>query len=99
MRIIRNGYLADEGIIVTCPCCKCEFILEDRNDFESKHLVGLGYSGIKLPSYNFECPQCRHPFSFGIDPDVYEKTFGKFWYNPYEIIFKRDDWKERFEVE
>ena len=95
MKIVKHGWDAEDGIHITCRCCKCEFVIEDRNDFDVEEVVEVE-SLRHYMEYNFQCPECHYADSLGIDPNLY---LGRpYVYSKNPVVFERKDWKERYEV-
>lgn len=90
MKVIHEGWMSDNGIVVQCRSCQAEYVIEDRNDFKVKLLKTHDLKHDKIPEYYSICPFCGYSEYFGIDPNVYPKIV-----NP-RPIFSRRDWKERF---
>ena len=83
MKIISGGLFAKEGINVFCDWCHCKYLIEDKKDFNFE----IYYGSTKNPvvQYNVKCPECGREFRIGYD-------------SYHHLMFKRSDWKERYEV-
>ena len=95
MKIIKSGLAAKDGIHLTCQYCQCEFLVEDKKDWEIQELIDLNYVPFKRQiEYGTRCPECHVRHIVGCNPN-------KCAYNlisPYKIIFDREDWEERYEI-
>ena len=93
MKIMKHGFMSNspKGIYCTCDYCRCEYIVENREDLQYRTVYD--YDSNKLIEYEILCPECGCEIYLGIDPN---KT--KNLWSPYKEIFNRPDWKERFEV-
>lgn len=36
MKIMKNGFRSREGIFIRCPACACEYMIEDKNDWQPR---------------------------------------------------------------
>ena len=90
MKIIKPGKLAKDGIYETCPYCKGEFIVESREDIQTKKIYDIADDKYYY-SYSILCPCCEdYVLDLFIDPHEKPRLF-----NPCPE-FNRPDWKERF---
>lgn len=91
MKIIKPGLMDSEGIGITCPCCYCEYIIEDRSDFvyRTEEYRNYLYPSTRVDTfYATLCPSCKVLYKFGF-PEVHDNN----------LIFQRDDWEDRFEIQ
>lgn len=94
MRIIKNGWNAEDGIYCSCPVCMCEYVIENRDDF----IVGSVYDLIDdkfVACYTSKCPQCDMTI---IDHAINPNNASYNLLTKYKPIFDRKDWKEKYEV-
>lgn len=105
---ILSGNLKDKNINFNCKRCNANFELESRDDFYINNWVYKPVNryvvsdyNIKIPVYSIKCPVCGYLTYIGVDPadcgDDYNETLIRNGYA--EIIFNRDDWKERFKTD
>ena len=104
---ILSGNLKDKDINFNCKRCNANFNLESRDDFYIGNWIykpinrhGICDYNIKIPEYSIKCPVCRYEIYIGIDPMDCGEDFNKSTIrNIYgDIIFNRDDWKERYKT-
>jgi len=94
MKVISHGVFDKKGIRIKCQACGCEYLIENRNDFDvNKKLVDY-YPRRYAAEYTTYCPECSYPRYFGMDPDIAQTGNVK----EYASIFDRPDWIERYEV-
>ena len=94
MKTLKHGIFGKEGIRVTCRACGCEYLIEDRKDFDIVGKIVKYYPKKYITEYMVHCPECGYLHYFGADPDIVQgKKLKK-----YASIFDRPDWIERYEV-
>lgn len=104
---ILSGNLRDKDINFNCKCCNANFNLESKDDFHIKWInkpINRFYvcdSNTKIPEYSVKCPVCGYETYIGLDPidcgdDFNEAMMRGVYAN---IIFNREDWKERYKTE
>lgn len=105
---ILSGNLKDKNINFNCKRCNANFELESRDDFYINNWIykpvnryAVSDYNIKIPVYSIKCPVCGYSTYIGVDPadcgDDYNEALLRNCYA--EIIFNRDDWKERFKTD
>lgn len=82
-KIIRRGYLSDDGIEIECSFCRCLYIVENRDDLDVEMLYDLKFQD-KIPQYSVRCPMCN-----------IEKILGTERYSQHPV-FTRIDWIKRY---
>ena len=93
MKIIKSGLIAKDGIHFTCKYCECEFLIEDKNDWIIEWIRDL-FDMKKHIEYHIRCPECQEEHYIGQNPN----KCGHNLISPYQIMFDREDWEERYEV-
>lgn len=95
MKITKHGFLfsSPEGILFTCPHCKCECLIEDRADLQGRVVISR-FDLKKYVEYSFFCPECGYEEYFGVNPNKYKNII-----SPYSEMFNRPDWDERFGID
>ena len=95
MKVIRHGYLSDNGIHIKCEYCGCEYMIENRNDWQTRIIERWDFSH-KYIEYSVVCPDCSNEKYFGIDTNIYNANEDDYMIG--HPIFNRPDWAERYEV-
>ncbi len=90
MKILRQGFNSDDGIFFQCEYCRCEWLVQNRNDLNITYDYDL-YHAKRIPGYMATCPCCGNKIYIGYDPrDIPELV------SPWNFMFQREDWIERF---
>lgn len=92
MKILKKGLLDESGIPIICRRCKCEFVLEDRDDICSETIPRFDFDQKKkvvVAMYYVNCPMCNLLINFGDEKYVPS--------HDYYFMFSRKDWVERFQ--
>jgi hypothetical protein len=82
-KIIKHGYLADDGIEIECSFCHCLYVVENKNDLDVEMLYDPQFQD-KTPEYSVTCPMCGRVMIFGTE---------RYSRHP---IFTRNDWCKRY---
>lgn len=104
---ILSGDLKGKDINFTCLCCQANFNLESKDDFDIHwkykpiDKYGVCDWNIKIPKYSIKCPVCGYETYLGIDPMDCGKDYNELMVRGVyaDIIFNREDWKERYKTE
>jgi hypothetical protein len=107
MKILASG-LNGKDINYCCEHCGCVLSLESKEDFYiawvdkpyGTHFWEV-YKDTQIPVYNIMCPECGNIVNIGGDPmDLDENLRNQLCLNNIaEIIFNREDWKERYKTD
>ena len=90
MKVERHGLNYEKGIGLTCGCCNCNFIVEDRYDLHARPVYS--FDNLKYYEYYTECPECEAEYYIGINPHRCNFRLE----SSSNIIFDREDWESRF---
>ena len=98
MKTIKKGLNSKEGIFVKCPCCECEYLIEDRNDWKPRWVKMYTLSQREIPEYNVYCPECNEPFCINCNPRDFDPEEEGHFFTRYSMIYNREDWVERYSL-
>lgn len=98
MKIVKRGFNSKEGIFVKCPVCSCEYIIEDRSDWQPRWVKTYPPNQREIPEYKAHCPECNHPFCINNNPRDYDPKVDGYYMTRYQVIYDREDWVERYSL-
>lgn len=107
MKILSTD-LNGKDINFCCKCCNASFNLESKDDFYIGNWIhkpidrdGRCDYSIKIPEYSIKCPVCGYETYIGTDPTDCGEDFNIVMMRGVyaDIIFNREDWKERYKTE
>ena len=82
-KLIKRGYLSDDGIEIECDICHCLYIVENGNDLDVEMLYDPQFQD-KIPQYSVRCPMCNREEILGTE---------RYSHHP---VFSRIDWYKRY---
>ena len=94
MKILFKGVNSSDGIFLRCNCCRCEWMVQDRDDLRIEYFFD-SMQQKDVPYYIAPCPCCNNEIHLGCDP----KDMSEGFYSSWDIVFKRDDWNTNFAAE
>lgn len=97
MKILKRGFNSKEGIFVKCGC-GCEYMIEDRNDWQPRWVRLYSPDNREIPEYEVRCPECNVPFCFTHNPKDFDPEVDGYFFTKYEVIYNREDWVERYSL-
>jgi hypothetical protein len=96
MKLLKSGLVSKDGIHFNCNYCRCEFLIEDRNDWTIQWLKDLANNPPKkVAEYYVRCPECHTEHCIGCNPNKITHNL----ITPFQIMFDREDWDERYDME
>lgn len=89
-KIVKRGYLSDDGIEIECSFCHCLYIVENRNDLDVEILYDPKFQD-KIPQYSVRCPMCNVKEILGAERYSYHPVFSRIdWYTRYSYNGKKE---------